>query len=140
VPRPNFRRCHVDHWKPDYWASMVAGFVGELRSKEVDLTNHGAVELMEDKRGIIPLPTMEELLHQGNSLVEFYELCDESNKPLGTIQKAVIRVHNLDENLDYSYVIARDGFIVSAWANDKGDIHRLKNTDLYYHPDRQNLQ
>jgi hypothetical protein len=134
--KPNLRRYHQQVWLPENWAAMVLEFVNELRQKEVDLTNHGAVELMEDRRGIIPLPTMPELLHPANTLIELYEVCNEFGEPTGVVQKAVIRVHNLDENLDYSYVIARDGYIVSAWANDKNDNHRLKHTDYYQPPEQ----
>ena len=132
--KPNLRRYHQKVYFPENVGEMAGEFIQQI--KEIDLTFHAAEQLMEDKRGIIPLPTRQELFHNGNTLVEFYEQCDPTGKPLGKIQKVLIRVHNLDDQLDYSYVLAREGFIVSAWANDKGDDHRLTNATDYYNPDK----
>lgn len=112
---------------------MIAEFFQQIN--DIDVTFHAAEQLMEDRRGIIPLPTKGELFYNTNTLVECYEKCDEAGNPLGIIQKVLIRVHNLDETLDYCYVLAREGFIVSAWANDKTDDHRLVRTD-YYDPNK----
>ena len=133
TPKPNLRRYHHKVYFPDNIGLMVVEFFQQIN--EIDVTFHGAQQLMEDKRGIIPLPTRAELFHNSNTLVEFYEQCEPSGDPLGRIQKVLIRVHNLDENLDYCYVLAREGYIVSAWANDKGDDHRLVRTD-YYDPNK----
>lgn len=54
--------------------------------------------------------------------------------PLARIQKLVIRVHNLSDVYDYTYVIAREGFVISNWVNDKNDNHRLTNDNNYYNP------
>ena len=114
---------------------MCLEFFGQI--KDVDLTYHAAEQLMEDKRCIIPLPNREEIFHSENTLVEFYEQVNEYGAPLGKIQKMLIRVHNLDEKYDFSYVLAREGFIVSAWANDKEDDHRLdgRTSSRYFRPE-----
>jgi hypothetical protein len=111
---------------------MCLEFFGQIT--DVDVTFHAAEQLMEDRRGIIPLPTREELLDPTNTLVEFYEQANQFGEPLGKMQKALIRIHNLNEQYDYSYVLAREGYIVSAWANDKGDDHRLLKAYEYYSP------
>lgn len=131
--KPNLRRYHNKIYFPETTAIMCLEFFGQIN--DIDVTYHAAEQLMEDKRGIIPLPTREELLAHTNTLVEFYEQVNEFGEPLGKMQKALIRIHHLHELYDYCYVLAREGFIVSAWANDKGDDHRLngKNHD-YYRP------
>jgi hypothetical protein len=112
---------------------MCLEFFGQIA--DVDVTYHAAEQLMEDPRGIIPLPTRTELLHNDNTLVELYEKLDDSNTPIGVAQKMLIRIHNLNEKYDYCYVLAREGFIVSSWASDKGDNHRLtKSLHEYWCP------
>jgi hypothetical protein len=103
---------------------MCLEFLGQLAG-EIDLTFHAAEQLMEDRRTIIPLPSKADLFHSTNTLVEVYEQLDGNGEPLGVMQKALIRVHHLDPDYDFCYVLAREGFVVSAWANDKGDDHRL---------------
>lgn len=107
---------------------MLSEFISTFHG-DVDLTYHAAEQMVDDKRGEIPLPTFEELLDNENvKLVEFYEPLDRQ----GIIQKAVFRLSQLSENYDYSYVVARDGVVVTAWANDKNDIHRLtESKDVY---------
>ena len=122
-PRVNLRCYHNKIYLPENVGEMCAEFIGQVT--DVDVTFHAAEQLMEDRRGIIPLPSREEIFHPGNTLVEVYEQLDGDDMPLGRIQKMLIRVHNLSEDFDYSYVLAREGFIVSAWANDKNDDHRL---------------
>lgn len=131
-PQPNLRRYHHRIHFPDNTAVMCLEFFGNINV--LDVTYHAAEQLMEDRRGIIPLPTREELLHHSNTLVEFYEQMNEFGQPIGKIQKMLIRIHNLSEEYDYSFVVARESFIVSAWANDKGDEHRLTKTYEYYQP------
>lgn len=133
-PRQKLRRYHNKIHFPDNVAEMCLEFFSQINS--VDVTYHAAEQLMEDPRGIIPLPTREEILHHSNTLVEFYEQVNEFDHPLGKIQKMLIRVHNLSEDYDYSYILAREGFIVSAWANDKNDDHRLNGRSAreYYRP------
>ncbi len=122
-----FNRFHNEVYFPPNYASMVLEFVNSFKG-EVDVTFHAAEQLLEDKRGEIPLPTNIELLDPSNLLIEFYERLDRP----GRIQKAVIRINNLSEKFDYSYVVARDGVIVTAWTNDKGDNHRLTDSLMEY--------
>lgn len=111
---------------PEMVLEFIESFVGEI-----DLTNHAAEQMYEDKRGRIPLPTKEELLHRSNKIFEFHERQDR----LGRIQKAHFRVSFLNEKFDYTYVVARGGVIVTAWANDKGDNHRLtESREIYVSP------
>ena len=134
-PRLNLRCYHNKIYLPENVGEMCAEFIGQIA--DVDVTFHAAEQLMEDRRGIIPLPSREEIFHPSNTLVEVYEQINEYGVPLNKIQKMLIRVHNLDEKYDYSYVLAREGFIVSAWANDKNDDHRLdsKSAGRYYRPE-----
>ncbi len=90
-----FNRYHNEVYFPPNYASMVLEFVNSFVG-EVDVTTHAAEQLLEDKRGKIPLPTNEELLDPSNMLIEFYERHDH----LGRIQKAVIRIGNLSEKFD----------------------------------------
>lgn len=133
-PRLNLRRYHKNIHFPENLGEMCLEFFQQVT--EVNPTYHSAEQLMEDKRGIIPLPTREEIFHSSNTLVEFYEQVNEYGERLNRIQKMLIRVHNLSEEFDYSYVLAREGFVVSAWANDKNDDHRLdgRSSQDYYRP------
>lgn len=131
-PRNNLRRYHYNVYFPESVGPMCLNFLSAF--EYVDVTHHAAEQLLEDRRGIMPLPSKPELFHPDNTLVEFYELLDSNNQPTGVIQKALIRIHNMSEQYDYSYIIAREGFIVSAWANDKGDNHRLTSENDYYKP------
>jgi hypothetical protein len=130
----NLRRYHHKIHFPEETGQMCLEFFQQI--SDVNVTYHAAEQLMEDRRGIIPLPTREEILHSSNTLVEFYEQINEYGIPLNRIQKMLIRVHNLSEDFDYSYVLAREGYIVSAWANDKNDDHRLdsRSSRDYYCP------
>ena len=112
---------------------MVLEFFQSL--PKVDVTTHAAEQLLEDKRGVIPLPTKEELFDAANILVEVYEILDRGGEPTGKIQKAVIRIRGLSEKLDYTYVVAREGYVVSTWANSKSDKHRLTGKNEYYKPE-----
>ncbi len=120
MSKKKFNRYHDSIYFPENFSEMIMEFIQTL-SNEIDLTNHAAEALYEDKRGNIPLPTKKELLDSGNKIVEFYEKTDR----LGRIQKAVFRISHLSEKYDYTYVVARGGVVVTAWANDKGDNHRL---------------
>jgi hypothetical protein len=84
------------------------------------------------------MPEKVDLMNDANILVEFYELLDSSGKPLGIMQKALIRVKHLSDTRDYSYLVAREGYVISAWANDKDDEHRLTNMkNGYFEPSKQ---
>ena len=132
-PKKIMRRYHNRIYFPENTAQMCLEFFGQIQ--DVDVTYHAAEQLMEDARGIIPLPSKIDLLHPTNTLVEFYENCDSRGNPNGVMQKVLIRVHHFDEKRDFSYVLAREGFIVSAWANDKTDQHRLtERAGEYYRP------
>ena len=134
----NMRRYHYTIHYPKNIKDMVMEFIDQFReneeTKDPEPTYHAAEQLLEDKRALkyksdIPLPTFDEIFDHRNTLVEFYENLDAKN-----IQKAVIRVYHLHENLDFTYVVAREGFIVSAWANEKDDVHRLTHDNNYYRP------
>jgi len=128
--KPNFIRYHYDIGLPTYVGHMCLEFFGNF--EKVQTTFHSANQLMDEHKGAIPLPSRADLLHPRNTLVEIYELVDKYDMPSKIMQKALIRVHHLDEEKDFSYVIARDGFLISAWANAKTDIHRLINRDVYF--------
>lgn len=129
----NFRRYHFEIHFPTNIGEMMLEFYQAL--PKVDVTTHAAEQLLEDKRGVIPLPTKEELFDATNTLIEVYEVLDRDGNPTGKVQKAVIRIHGLSEKLDYTYVVAREGFVVSNWANSKTDKHRLTGKNEYYKPE-----
>lgn len=128
--KPNFIRYHYELGFPKYVGEMCLEFFGNF--EVVQTTFHSANQLIDEQKGYIPLPTRADLLHPKNTLVEIYENVDKYDMPAKLMQKSLIRVHHLDPNKDFSYVIARDGFLISAWANDKTDIHRLLNRDIYF--------
>lgn len=131
--RLHYRRYHHKVYFPDNLPELLREFVTAV--KFVDVTSHAADELIDDKLTVIPLPSKEEIFHSDNTLVEFYQRVGKFDSLRYKIQKAVLRVHNLDSRFDYSYVLAREGYIVSAWANHKKDNHRLvKQFDRYYCP------
>lgn len=127
-----FRRCHSKIWLPPNIKSMLLEFFETLPF--VDVTNHAAIEMENDKNGIIPLPDKAELMESNVKLVEIYQKL-ENNQVIPQIQKIVLRVPSLSERFDYTYVVAREGFVVSAWSNDKNDNHRItEHFDYYYCP------
>lgn len=127
------RRYHHKIYFPDNITDMCIEFFENIR--EIGITHHAEQQLKEDRRGIIPLPTREQLISENNTVVEFYEILDNKNKPTEKIQKIVLRLHELSDKYDYSYVLARESFIVSAWCNSKSDDHRLKDSlGEYYCP------
>lgn len=132
MSKKKFNRYHDSIYFPETFSKMMVEFIQTLND-EIDLTNHAAEALFEDKRGDIPLPTKKELLDNTNKIVEFYERTDR----LGRIQKAVFRVSHLSEKYDYTYVVARGGVVVTAWANDKGDNHRLTHALNEYIQDKK---
>lgn len=132
MPNSNARfvRYHYQIGFPEYIGDMCEEFFTNF--SEVNTTLHGANQLMDDSNGALPFPNIEDLLNPKNTLVEVYERIDSLGKPTGLAQKVVIRIHHLDDLKDYTYVCARDGFLVSAWANSKTDIHRLKYRHIYF--------
>jgi len=112
------RRYHHRIWMPENINSMLDEFLFQL--PQIDLTTHASEEFLRDKRGVIPLPSKEELTQPDNLLVEAYK-----HESKDVLQKAVIRTKNLNTTYDYTYVVAREGFVVSAWANSKNDTHRV---------------
>ncbi len=128
--KPKFFRYHYEIGFPKYVGEMCLDFFQNF--EEVKTTFHSANQLMDERNGMIPLPTRADLLHPGNTLVEIYEVVDKYDMPSKIMQKALVRVHHLDGEKDYAYVVARDGFLISAWANDKSDIHRLEQRDVYF--------
>ena len=128
-----FRRYHYNVYFPANTAEMCLNFFAQIQN--INVTYHAANQMYDDPRGIIDMPDKQDLLNNNNTLVEFYELLDNRNKPQGIIQKMLIRVKHLSDTKDFSYLLARESYIVSAWANDKGDIHRLnKKSAEYYNP------
>lgn len=128
--KPKFIRYHYEVGFPKHIGEMCLEYF--MNFKEVNTTFHSANQLIDEKKGAIPLPHKTDIMHPSNTLVEIYEQVDKSDRPARIIQKSVIRVHHLSEQHDYTYVIARDGYIISAWANAKTDIHRLKSKSVYF--------
>lgn len=132
-PNKKLRRYHRRLWLPNYAPEMVYEFKDQLPF--VDLTSHAAYEMLKDKCGRIPLPTKNELFAKDNELVEIFEIMD-NDRPTKLAQKLVIRAGKLNNLYDYTYVIAREGFIVTSWAVHKNDQHRLtKSLYEYYVPE-----
>jgi len=129
-PKPKFIRYHYEIGFPTQIGEMCLEFF--MNFKEVNTTFHSANQLIDEKKGAIPLPCKEDVMHPSNTLVEIYEQVDEADQPTRIIQKVLVRVHHLSDRHDYTYVIARDGYIISAWANAKSDIHRLKSKSVYF--------
>lgn len=131
--KPTMRRYHKSVYFPKNLPSMVLDFFNEF--DRVCFTHHAEEQLSVDKRGTIPKPTKLDIMNPSNRLVEIYEILDEVNAPSGVLQKIVVRVGFLSDIYDFTYVISREGVIVTAWINDKGDEHRLENSvDQYYAP------
>jgi hypothetical protein len=135
-PRNAMRRYHYKVYFPNNTVLMCLEFFKQI--KEIGLTYHAGHQMLDDQRGIIPMPDKADLMNDDNILVEFYELLDNSGNPLGIMQKALIRVKHLSDMRDYSYLVAREGYVISAWANDKNDEHRLTNKkNDYFEPSKK---
>lgn len=129
------RRYHHKVFFDENIGHMTREFIEQLGDKEIGYTHHAEKERFVDKRGVIPRATREILFYPANTLVEVYEILQSDGTPSARIQKLVIRTHHLSDRYDYTYVIAREGYVVSNWANDKGDEHRLNNSQaMYYSP------
>jgi hypothetical protein len=132
IPK-KLRRYHYNVFFPENTADMCLDFF--LQLNEVNVTYHAAHQMFDDPRGIIDLPDKDDLLKEENILVEFYENLSEDNKPTGLMQKMLLRIKHFSKTQDFTYLIAREGYIVSAWKSDKDDIHRLtKSLHEYYCP------
>jgi hypothetical protein len=130
----NLRRYHYKVFFPENTCDMCFEFFSQLN--DVNVTYHAAHQMFDDPRGIIDLPDKDDLLRPENILVEFYENLADNKQPLGTIQKMLLRIKHFSTEQDFTYLIAREGFIVSAWKSDKTDIHRLtKSLYEYYCPE-----
>lgn len=123
----HLRRYHFKIWFPEDIDTQVSEFFNQF--DRIQLTNHAQLELTSDKRGDIPIPTKNDIM--SGQVIEVYQ---NLNKMV--LQKVVIRVHDLNKNYDYTYVVAREGVIVSAWANSKTDIHRIvKSFNKFWAPE-----
>jgi hypothetical protein len=125
------RRYHFKVYFPPHTLDMCAEFFSQLN--ELYVTYHAAYQMCDDSRSIIVMPTIDDLMRPESKLIEFYENLDESGMPLFTMQKALIRVHHLNEKFDFTYLIAREGYIVSAWCSAKADNHRLTRSLYDYY-------
>lgn len=92
---------------------------------ELYLSVHSIVSMLGDKKSIVPVPNVEVLLEPENNLMEVY--VDD-----GKIEKFLIRVKTIDAEFDYTYVITKDGMIVTCWANDKEDVPTLNKRSTSY--------
>ena len=128
------RRYHHLVYFPKNISELLLTFLKSFCN--IDFTNHALEEMDNDKFGEIPKPSLMNILHPDNILVEYYEPI-VNDVPSGYIQKILIRVVCLSKELDYSYLISREGYIVSAWANSKEDKHRLTNKNGYYDPNKE---
>ena len=127
------RRYHYKIWFPKNIPEMTLEFFENIGN--IGITHHAGFQLIEDRRGIIPMPTKEQLMNPLNKVIEVYEILHKS-VPTGKIQKMILRLSNLSDIYDYSYVLARESIIVSAWCNSKTDDHRLVDSmEDYYCPD-----
>lgn len=122
----NMRRYHYSVYFPKNTATMLLNFFNQLT--DVNVTYHAAHQMFDDPRGIIPLPDKNDLLQSNNILVEFYENLNDEDQPIEQIQKILIRVKHFSDKIDYTYLLAREGYIVSAWISDKNDVHRLTHS------------
>lgn len=138
MSKKRMRRYHHKVFFGDNVGQMTREFIEQLGDKEIGYTHHAEKERNADKRGVIPRANREILFNPNNTLVELYEILNKDGTPTAQVQKLVIRVHDQSDHYDYTYVVAREGFVVSNWANDKGDEHRLTHsTDMYYAPLRK---
>lgn len=128
----NSRRYHYQIFFPENLSSMVMKFFQSF--DKIQYTNHALSEMKNDKHGNIPLISLEDALNPENILVECYEPQDSSGTK-GYLQKVLLRIGHLSDKYDYSYILSREGFIISAWSNRKNDLHRLTNQNNYYKPD-----
>ena len=128
------RRYHYSVFFPENTAEMLTEFFEQIT--DVSVTYHAAHQMFDDPKGIIDLPNKENLLQSDNILVEFYENLDFFDEPTNKIQKILVRVKHFNDEKDFTYLLAREGYIISAWANQKNDIHRLTSRAMqdYYKP------
>lgn len=125
------RRYHYKVYFPDNVKEMCCEFFNQLN--HVNVTYHAAYQMCDDPRSIIDLPTKSDLTNESSKVVEFYENLDDCGKPTGMVQKMLVRVPHLNERFDYTYLVAREGYIVSAWCLDKSDVPRLTRSLYEYH-------
>lgn len=130
MAKNKFLRYHYNVYFPENISEMCLTFFNNL-DDNISPTYHAMHQMVDDPHGIIDLPTKEDLMNPENILVEIYENLNNGSRT-DDIQKALIRVKHLSDKKDFSYLVAKEGFIVSAWSNDKNDIHKLTNNNGYY--------
>src|SRR5664279_5393644 len=125
------RRYHYRVFFPENTAEMCLEFFNQLNY--INVTYHAMYQMCDDPRSIIDLPNKSDLIDPTNLLVEFYENLDKIGNPMGVIQKVLLRVCHLNEQFDFTYLLAREGYIVSAWCSDKNDMNRLTKSLYQYY-------
>lgn len=131
----NVIKYHYKVGFPDNLYDMLVEFINQLTTDNLIYTDHARKERFSDKRTrkAIPLITRTDLLFPDNTLIEYHVDTDHNR-----IQKIVIRVHHLNDDLDFTYVVSREGVVVSNWANHKEDEHTLVNSkNIYVQPKQQ---
>lgn len=116
------RRYHTKMKMPENLGEMILDFFSGF--DKLVLTNHARNEMVNDTYGVIPIPTIKDI--HGASLIEVYEILNDDKTRTHKIAKILVRNSRMHKKIDYSYVISHDGAVISAWANEKIDVHWLK--------------
>lgn len=116
-------RYHTSFGFPDGVLDELHDTVNSIQSLELSV--HSIMAMLGDKKSIIPVPNVDVLLETENNLMEVY--VDN-----GKIEKFLIRVKTMDDEFDYTYVITKDGMIVTCWTNDKNDVPTLNKRSTSY--------
>lgn len=116
-------RYHKDIGFPENYIQTIINFF--LGFDDTRLTFHSISEMADDKLTIIGMPHKTNLIDLDTELIEIYTDGDEFSKVL-------LRNKSMSNDYDFLYVIANDGAVVSAWANEKDDDHNTLGKDIYF--------
>jgi hypothetical protein len=105
---------------------MVKKFFKEF--DEIYFTTH-ALKNVEARKST--LLTKQDLLHKESQLISFFE--QAPNKKRGFLLKSIlVRVCHLSQEKDFYVVTAKDGWVITTWANEKSRSRSCGGRDPRY--------
>lgn len=116
---------HRDIYKPVTWGMDIDNLIKNL-PEHLDFTNtHYRAENLDRKK----IPIDKQQVQRKDVFEAKYEN--------GKIREIGVRLKNLDKEKDITYVIAKDGGVLTSWENNKNDHHRnLKDFNYSRDPNK----
>ena len=113
-------RHHYQVYFEENFREDLKAFLNSINA--VSYSHHAKLQTIQDRYGIIPVIKKDSL--PSGTPIEYYRID-------GILWKVVFKFTNFNSAFDYSYTIAKDGTVVTAWANEKSDNHSTLNHTIY---------